>query len=107
MQLFNKCYKKISAKDAKQMLESEKDILLLDVREKREHKSGHIPNSKNIPLGHLHSMKKKLPEDKEAPIITYCLSGMRAKNACATLARFGYNNLYCLGGIYSWPYGVE
>lgn len=104
--LFKKCYQNISAKDARQMLESG-NAMLIDVRERDEHRSGRIPKSTNIPVGHLHSMKKKLPADKQAPIITYCLSGMRAKNACATLANFGYTNLYCLGGIHGWPYGIE
>ena len=105
--LFKRCYKKISAKQAKQMMESGSGALLLDVREKAEHRQGHIPASKNIPVGHLNAMKNRLPEDKQTPIITYCLSGMRARNACHVLSRFGYSNIYCLGGIGAWPYGIK
>lgn len=88
-------------------MEENGQIMLIDVREKDEYKSGHIPQSKNIPVGSLNIMKSKLPKDKQMPIITYCLSGARAKRACAMLAGFGYNEIYCLGAIHSWPYGIK
>ena len=101
---FNKCYNNISAGDTKQMM-SDKNAFLLDVREKHEYSTGYILQSKNIPVGRLGAMKDKLPKDKETPIITYCLSGMRAKSACQTLSDLGYKNLFCLGGLQAWPYG--
>ncbi len=105
--LFMRHYKKVSAKQVKEIMQSNGDTLLLDVRERSEYRQGHIPSSKNIPVGHLHSMKNRLPDDKQTPIITYCLSGMRARSACSQLSRFGYNNIYCLGPIGAWPYGIQ
>lgn len=104
---FNKCYSKISAKEAKEMMETNKEALFIDVREPSEYREGHIPGSANIPVGHLHTMKNRLPENKQAPIITYCLSGARAQSACTILSSFGYSKIYCMGGIYSWPYELE
>ncbi len=102
---FNKCYNSISAEETKKIMSEDPEVMLLDVREKDEYSSGHINKSKNIPLSSLGYMKDKLPKNKEKPIITYCLSGARAKHACKALNDLGYNNIYCLGGLYDWPYG--
>ena len=100
-----KCYNSISAEETKKLMSEDPEIMLLDVREQDEYSSGHIMNSKNIPLSSLGYMKDKLPKDKEKPIITYYLSGARAKHACKTLNDLGYGNIYCLGGLFDWPYG--
>ena len=105
--LFKRCYNRISPQDVKTMMETNKDAVFIDVREKDEYRAKHIPGSVNIPLGHLDMMKDALPENKQTPVITYCLSGMRAKNACEIISSFGYSNIYCMGGIHSWPYGLD
>lgn len=104
--MFKKCYEKISPKSTKEMMSANTDTLLLDVRENHEHKSGHIKQSKNIPVGQINYMTDHLPSSKETPIIIYCLSGIRAKTACKMLFELGYTNLYNLGGINVWPYGI-
>lgn len=105
--IFKTCYNRISPKDVMAMMETNKGAVFIDVRERDEYRGGHIPGSVNIPLGRLDAMKDALPENKQAPVITYCLSGMRAKNACEILSSLGYSNIYCMGGIHSWPYGLE
>jgi phage shock protein E len=104
--LFNKSCSAISPKNAKEMMSTEQNVMLLDVREKDEYRYGHIGGSKNIPVGSIMSNKSKLPGDKDAAIIVYCLSGMRSKSACKMLSALGYTNLHNLGGINSWPYEV-
>ncbi len=100
---FKKCYNSISAEETKKIMNEDPDIMLLDVREPDEYKSGHISSSRNIPLSSLGYMKDKLPKDKAKPIITYCLSGARAKYACEALNDLGYDKIYCLGGLNAWP----
>ena len=104
--LFKKNYIAISPKDAKEMMSADENAVLLDVREKDEYRYGHIAGSLNIPVGSINISASKLPSDKDAAIIVYCLSGMRAKSACKMLTALGYTNLFNLGGINSWPYGV-
>ena len=104
--LFKKNYSAISPRDAKEMMSADKNALLLDVREKDEYRYGHIAGSKNISVGSISASKSKLPSDKDATIIAYCLSGMRSRTACKMLGDLGYTNLYNLGGINAWPYGV-
>jgi len=88
------------------MMGADANTVLLDVREKYEYESGHIGQSKNIPVGSINFSKSKLPSNKETAIIAYCLSGARSRTACKRLASLGYTNLYNLGAIYAWPYGV-
>ncbi|MBT3320358.1 MAG: rhodanese-like domain-containing protein [Clostridia bacterium] len=88
------------------MMSADKNAVLIDVREKDEYRYGHIAGSANIPVGGITQSKSKLPSDKETAIIAYCLSGMRSRTACKMLGDLGYINLYNLGGINSWPYGI-
>ena len=104
--LFNKSYSAISPRDAKEMMGKDERVLLLDVREKDEYRYGHIAQSKNISVGSINVSESELPDDKETPIIVYCLSGARSKAACNILGNLGYTNIFDLGGINAWPYEV-
>ena len=47
---------------------------------------------------------EKLLNQKQVPIIVYCLSGTRSQKAIKTLKKLGYINLYQLdGGIDAYP----
>jgi len=39
-------------------------------------------------------------------IFVICLSGGRASDAVAYLKRVGYTNVYNIGGVGSWKYGL-
>ena len=75
--------------------------LLIDVREPREYKQGHIPNAKLLPLAALLTEKPQLPHDSE--IVLICRSGRRSLRAAAALQAQGYVSLSILqGGMLSW-----
>jgi phage shock protein E len=100
-------YTNISVKEAKARLETEKGIILLDVRTKEEYAEKHIPNSMLIPLD---AIEKEAPgkfTDKNATIFVYCRSGKRSVTASKALVGIGYTNIYNLGGIIDWPYETE
>ena len=97
---------KISPQDAKNLLENEKDSILLDVRTKGEHLNQRIPKSTLIPVNVLvNESAKKLP-DKNAKIIVYCAQGSRSAKAVKILNKLGYTNIYNLGGLANWPYKI-
>ena len=73
------------------------DALLLDVRTEEEYAGGHIPGSRNVPLGTLG--RAELPADPETPLFVYCLSGARSRQAASVLRRAGYAHVTDLGGI--------
>ncbi len=79
------------------------DALVLDVRMDDEFKSGHILNSKHIPLGLLGNQLKALESHRDKPIVISCRSGNRARTAGGLLRRAGFGKLYVLdGGIIAW-----
>jgi len=100
-------YQSITPVDAKARLETDGDIVLLDVRTVEEYDSGHIPGSILIPLDILEQEIEGVLPDKNQEIIVYCRSGRRSKNAVNTLITMGYKNVYDLGGILDWPYEIE
>ena len=48
----------------------------------------------------------QLPEDLDQPLLLYCRSGRRSKEAAEKLAALGYTQVYEFGGIQDWPYEV-
>ncbi|MFA0816326.1 MAG: rhodanese-like domain-containing protein [Anaerofustis sp.] len=102
----SKGYKNISADEAKERLNENKNAVLIDVRSKDEHKQGHIPGSKNIPLDQIDQIEK-IVKDKDKELIVYCLSGARASSACGALCQMGYTNVSNMGGIRNWPYEIK
>lgn len=98
---------KISDKQLKEMLESSNSPLLIDVRTPQEYSGGHIPQSKNIPLQSLEASIKKMGLKLDSPMVVYCQSGMRASEASKILYRLGFKEVYTLGGIGAWSYGLE
>jgi rhodanese-related sulfurtransferase len=99
--------RKISAEEAKTLLEQNKNILLLDVRTPEEYRSVHIPGSTLLPLNDLQDNIQKYAPEKDRPILIYCLSGARADTACRILAGMGYTDVVSMGGIRSWKYKLE
>jgi phage shock protein E len=95
---------KIELSDAKKRLDTEKGIILLDVRTREEYLEKHIPKSTLIPVNVLgNEAIRKLP-DKSAEIFVYCRSGSRSAMAVKILTKLGYTHIYNLGGIVKWPY---
>lgn len=83
-----------------------KDSVLIDVREKSEYQSGHIPGSKNVPLSTLEKSVNVAPSS-ETPLFVYCLSGARSRPATGMLKSMGYTDVKNIGGISAWHGEVE
>ncbi|MBU1660171.1 MAG: STAS domain-containing protein [Chloroflexi bacterium] len=75
--------------------------LVVDVREPREFKRGHIPQAESIPLFELLSASSQIPHDR--PVVFVCRSGRRSTRATYLLTNQGYTNTRVLrGGILAW-----
>ena len=97
---------KITPVEAKKIMDTQKDIYILDVRDPDELDEGFVDNSINIPLDSLlQAAEKKLP-DKTKPLLVYCRSGKRSKEAEKLLEELGYENIYDFGGILDWPFDL-
>lgn len=96
-------YEMISQDEAKKIMDSEKDIIILDVRTPEEYSLGHIGNAINVPNEIIKGEVSELP-DKNQKILVYCRSGVRSKEASAKLGLAGYKNILEFGGIIDWKY---
>ena len=99
-------YRQISQSEAKKMMETEKDFIILDVRTQEEFDEKHIENAILIPDYEIEQKAEKMLPDKDRLILVYCRSGRRSKNASQKLAQMGYTNVYEFGGINTWQYGT-
>jgi len=94
-------YVNVLVSEAKQMIESNPGLVILDVRSQAEYDSGHLANATLIPVNELESKLYKL--DKQKDILVYCGSGGRSATASQTLVDNGFSSVYnMLGGTTSW-----
>lgn len=100
-------YTQITMSEAVEMMESESDYIILDVRRPDEFATGHIPNAINIPNESIGT--DEIPElpDKDQLILVYCRSGNRSKQASQKLVKLGYSNVVEFGGINDWKGEIE
>lgn len=98
-------YKKISAEEAKKIIDSE-DVIVLDVRTQEEYNEGHIVNAVLLPVNDIADKALEILPNKDAKILVYCRSGNRSAAASKQLIKMGYTNVYDFGGIISWPYEI-
>lgn len=78
-------------------------MLLLDVREPDEFRSGHIAGAVNVPVRQLPARVMELPQEKGLKIVAYCASGIRSAYATMFLRVYGYGDVRTLAhGIRGW-----
>ena len=99
-------YEQISQKEAKSLMDNNKNIVILDVRTKKEFDEGHIKGAINIPVETIGSIPPAQLRDKKQMILVYCRSGRRSKMAAQKLGTMGYENVLEFGGIMDWGYGT-
>lgn len=71
--------------------------LILDVRDPKEHKRGHLQGALNMPLDNLRGRMSELPKENE--IWTYCYVGQRSYYAARALSQYGFNVKNISGGF--------
>lgn len=99
-------YEQITAEQAKKIMDSDEEFIVLDVREQDEFDSGHIQGGMLIPYTQIEVKAEKMLPDKNAQILVYCRSGRRSKIAAESLVKLGYTNVKEFGGITDWPYEI-
>ena len=95
-----KKYEDIDANAATSLMDDD-NLIILDVREKKERKSGYINHDIHIPLSQVKSQLAQL--DKNKTILVYCRSGSRSSHIAGLLSRNEYDKVYNLkGGFQAW-----
>lgn len=100
-------YEHISAEEAKNIMDSGEDYILIDVREQDEFDEGHIHGAILISYTEIENRAEEMLPEKDKQILVYCRSGRRSKIASESLAKLGYTNVKEFGGIIDWQYDVE
>ncbi len=95
-------YKNVEPLEATRMINHD-NAIVVDVREDKEFKEGHIINAIHVPLKSLQPRISDLEKHKGKPILVYCRSGNRSGTACAKLHKLGFENVFNVGGgIMAW-----
>ena len=77
------------------------EILLVDVREQSEWRSGHAKRAKHIPLARLPKELDRLAKDGR-PVAFICRSGGRSRSACSSAQSRGIEAINVGGGMMAW-----
>lgn len=95
--------KDLAPETALQTLQSEKEIIVLDVRTPAEYATGHLVGALNIDWDNPELFKSEVAKlDKNAKYFLYCRSGNRSSQALDYMQAAGFANVYnILGGINS------
>jgi len=94
-------YGDISVEQAKYIISSKPNLIIIDVRTQEEYNNKHIEGSINIPLNILDKEIMEFCSCEE--FLVYCKSGARSRQATDILLEKGYVRTYnMIGGIDAW-----
>lgn len=99
-------YEQITQVEAKNIIDTKSNFIILDVRTEEEFAEGHIENAILIPDYEITSKAEEILKDKNQLILVYCRSGNRSKAASQALVELGYTNVKEFGGIIDWEYEI-
>jgi UPF0176 protein len=95
--------KYLSPEEFHRMLESEKDIAIIDMRNNYEYEVGRFEGAIQPDTTKFYELPKKVKNlklDPKKKVLTYCTGGIRCEKATALLAEEGFEDVYQLeGGI--------
>jgi glyoxylase-like metal-dependent hydrolase (beta-lactamase superfamily II)/rhodanese-related sulfurtransferase len=91
----------ISVDDLSDLLNSQKDLQVIDVRQPGEYGAGHVPSAVNAPLARVGESAGEFDPNRRTAVI--CAGGFRSSAATSVLERLGFKNLLnVLGGTGAW-----
>ena len=94
-------YEDITVEQAKELIETNPSLVILDVRTEAEYNDEHLEGAINIPLDELEQRLAELnPNNK---LLVYCMTGYRSTQAAEILVENGVSGFYHMhGGIVAW-----
>jgi len=94
-------FRSIPPREAARLIQTRRDILVVDVRTPGELKEGYIEGSVLVPAMDIIRGRRGLPKDR--PLLIVCAVGGRSYAIGQLLARNGWPEVYNLsGGIAAW-----
>jgi rhodanese-related sulfurtransferase len=90
----------ITPQQAKELLDNNDNVIVIDVREPAEAQESKLSCSVNIPRGLLEMKVQNHCPNADTIILTHCGGGGRASLATARLLEMGYLNVYAITAKY-------
>lgn len=82
---------------------NQSDAIIVDVRDTKEFRQGHITGAQNIPFAELKDRIPELEQQKQQPVILVCGVGHYAGAAGKLLGQAGFKQVLRLsGGVGAW-----
>lgn len=100
-------YRQITQAEAAELMETERDYIILDVRTRAEYEEEHIAGAVCVPNETIGGAEIPELPDRDQMILVYCRSGRRSKEAAQKLFDLGYTNIVEFGGINTWTGATE
>ena len=95
--------REVSVHELAERLKTDKDLVLIDIREPDEQDNGVIKGARLVPRGFLEPRIESLQPDRGAPIALYCAGGNRSALSAQALGQLGYTNVVSVaGGSGAW-----
>lgn len=86
----------ISPAEARERVAS--GAILIDVREEKEFRAGHIPDATLVSRDSLETRIAEIVPEKSTPIVCYCTLGHRSAIAADSVQKLGYVNVTSIEG---------
>ncbi|WP_415880093.1 rhodanese-like domain-containing protein [Methylomonas sp. TEB] len=93
-----KNFKTISAVDSEKLI-AEQQPMILDCRDLKDYRAGHIDNAMHVHEQLRDSLLKKA--DKAKPLLIYCYYGHASEHLAEMFGDFGFQQVYSMAGGYS------
>lgn len=78
-------------------------VLLIDIRETREHQTGVAHGAVLLPMSQLPQKQSLIPKNPDQPVLLICNTQNRSKASLEKLKAQGYQNIrYVEGGMSEW-----
>lgn len=95
----------LDVKNVKQKMDTQEDILLLDVRSKEDYvgEQGHIKGSVLIPVEELEQRLSEIEDFQEKTVMTICRTDKRSAKAAQVLTKHGFADVHVIrNGMTAW-----
>ena len=97
--------KSITVQELHKLMNNNKNIPLVDVREKGERVMASIKGSIHVPMMAIPHQLELF--NKDEPIYLFCHSGVRSAQACLYLEKQGFDSVNIIGGIHAWSTEID
>jgi rhodanese-related sulfurtransferase len=98
----------VTCEDVRNLLQSGRDLLLLDCRERDEHQLVHIDQATLIPMSELATRLDEIERFREREVVVHCHHGGRSLKVTQWLRQQGFTRVRSMaGGIDAWSLRIN